>query len=230
MDKNELYRDIARRTNGEIYIGVVGPVRTGKSTFIKRFMDVMVIPSIQDENVRARLTDELPQSAAGRTIMTTQPRFIPNEAATLEIESMRIKIRMADCVGYMVEGAVGHVENNAPRMVRTPWFDYDIPFEDAAEIGTNKVITEHSTIGIMVTTDGSITDIKRPAYVDAEERVITELKNTGRPFIVLVNMQDSQHFSFHFLQVYFRTLSENDMELPYKNLALQVFRQQFFHM
>lgn len=171
MDKNELYRDIARRTNGEIYIGVVGPVRTGKSTFIKRFMDVMVIPSIQDENVKARLTDELPQSAAGRTIMTTQPRFIPNEAATLEIESMRIKIRMADCVGYMVEGAVGHVENNAPRMVRTPWFDYDIPFEDAAEIGTNKVITEHSTIGIMVTTDGSITDIKRPAYVDAEERV-----------------------------------------------------------
>lgn len=161
MDKNELYRDIARRTNGEIYIGVVGPVRTGKSTFIKRFMDVMVIPSIHDENVRARLTDELPQSAAGRTIMTTQPRFIPNEAATLEIESMRIKIRMADCVGYMVEGAVGHVENNAPRMVRTPWFDYDIPFEDAAEIGTNKVITEHSTIGIMVTTDGSITDIKR---------------------------------------------------------------------
>ncbi len=190
MDKNELYRDIARRTNGEIYIGVVGPVRTGKSTFIKRFMDVMVIPSIQDENVRARLTDELPQSAAGRTIMTTQPRFIPNEAATLEIESMRIKIRMADCVGYMVEGAVGHVENNAPRMVRTPWFDYDIPFEDAAEIGTNKVITEHSTIGIMVTTDGSITDIKRPAYVDAEERVITELKNTGRPFIVLVNSTD----------------------------------------
>ena len=169
---------------------MVGPVRTGKSTFIKRFMDVMVIPSINDENVRARLTDELPQSAAGRTIMTTQPRFIPNEAATLEIESMRIKIRMADCVGYMVEGAVGHVENNAPRMVRTPWFDYDIPFEDAAEIGTNKVITEHSTIGIMVTTDGSITDIKRPAYVDAEERVITELKNTGRPFIVLVNSTD----------------------------------------
>ena len=178
MDKNELYRDIARRTNGEIYIGVVGPVRTGKSTFIKRFMDVMVIPSIQDENVRARLTDELPQSAAGRTIMTTQPRFIPNEAATLEIESMRIKIRMADCVGYMVEEDVGHVENNAPRMVRTPWFDYDIPFEAAAEIGTNKVITEHSTIGIMVTADGSITDIMRPAYVVAEERVITERKNT----------------------------------------------------
>ena len=156
-----IYQDMAARTGSSIYIGVVGPVRTGKSTFIKRFMDVMVIPSIQDENVRARLTDELPQSAAGRAIMTTQPRFIPNEAATLEIESMRIKIRMADCVGYMVEGAVGHVENNAPRMVRTPWFDYDIPFEDAAEIGTNKVITEHSTIGIMVTTDGSITDIKR---------------------------------------------------------------------
>ena len=188
MDKNELYRDIAERTGGDIYIGVVGPVRTGKSTFIKRFMDVMVIPNVKDDNQKARFIDELPQSAAGRTIMTTQPRFIPNEAATLDIgQDCSLRIRMADCVGYMVEGAVGHTENNAPRMVRTPWFDYDIPFEDAAEIGTNKVITEHSTIGILVTTDGTITDIERPAYVEAECRVISELKAAGRPFVVLVN-------------------------------------------
>ncbi len=187
MDKNELYRDIAMRTGGDIYIGVVGPVRTGKSTFIKRFTEVMVLPGVQDENARLRLTDELPQSAAGRTVMTTQPRFIPNEAAALDIDGMKVRIRMADCVGYMVDGAVGHMENNTPRMVRTPWFDHDIPFEEAAEIGTNKVMTEHSTIGILVTTDGSITDIDRSAYIDAEERVIAELKKANRPFIVLVN-------------------------------------------
>jgi len=191
MEKQELYKDIAQRTNGDIYIGVVGPVRTGKSTFIKRFMDVMVIPNIKDENQRARLIDELPQSAAGRTIMTTQPRFIPNEAAALNIgQDCSVRVRLADCVGYMVEGAVGHTENNAPRMIRTPWFDYDIPFEDAAEIGTNKVITEHSTIGILITTDGSITDIERSAYIDAEARVIAELKTAGRPFVVLVNSTD----------------------------------------
>lgn len=192
MEKYELYKDIAQRTNGDIYIGVVGPVRTGKSTFIKRFMDVMVIPNMENPNERDRLTDELPQSAAGRTIMTTQPRFIPNEAAKLTIgeDSLSLKVRMVDCVGYMVEGAVGHTENNTPRMVRTPWFDYDIPFEDAAEIGTNKVITEHSTIGIMITTDGSITDIPRESYIAAEERVIGELKRAGRPFIVLVNSTD----------------------------------------
>lgn len=188
MERNELYKDIAQRTNGDIYIGVVGPVRTGKSTFIKRFMDVMVIPHMDDENQRTRLIDELPQSAAGRTIMTTQPRFIPNEAAVLDFgQDCHVRIRMADCVGYMVEGAAGHTENNAPRMIRTPWFDYDIPFEDAAEIGTNKVITEHSTIGILVTTDGSITDIERSSYIDAENRVIAELKSAGRPFVVLVN-------------------------------------------
>ena len=188
MEKYELYKDIAQRTNGDIYIGVVGPVRTGKSTFIKRFMDVMVIPNIKDENQRMRLIDELPQSAAGKTIMTTQPRFIPNEAATLDIgQDCTVRVRLADCVGYMVEGAVGHTENNVPRMIRTPWFDYDIPFEEAAEIGTNKIITEHSTIGILITTDGSITDIDRSAYIQAEGRVIAELKAAGRPFVVLVN-------------------------------------------
>ena len=160
MERIELYRDIAERTNGDIYIGVVGPVRTGKSTFIKRFMDMLVLPGMTDEHKKARLTDELPQSAAGTTIMTTQPKFIPNEAAVLSLEEgAEVRIRMVDCVGYMVRGATGHMENDMPRMVRTPWFDYDIPFEEAAEIGTRKVITEHSTIGVVVTTDGSIGQI-----------------------------------------------------------------------
>lgn len=188
MDRIELYRDIAERTNGDIYIGVVGPVRTGKSTFIKRFMDILVLPGMGDEHEKARLTDELPQSAAGTTIMTTQPKFIPNEAAVLSLEEgAEIRVRMVDCVGYMVKGATGHTENDLPRMVRTPWFDYDIPFEEAAEIGTRKVITEHSTIGVVVTTDGSIGQIPRQDYIEAEERVIAELKEQGKPFIILLN-------------------------------------------
>lgn len=188
MNRTELYRDIAQRTNGEIYIGVVGPVRTGKSTFIKRFMDVLVLPEMQNEYAKERLNDELPQSGAGRTIMTTQPNFVPNEAAVLDMdEHTPVKIRMVDCVGYMIPGATGHQENDSPRMVRTPWYDYDIPFEEAAEIGTKKVITEHSTIGVVVTTDGSITQIERENYVEAEERVIHELKQQGKPFIVLLN-------------------------------------------
>ncbi len=188
MDRMELYRDIAQRTDGDIYMGVVGPVRTGKSTFIKRFMDLMVLPGMKNEFAKTRLTDELPQSGAGRTIMTTQPKFVPNEAAELLLdESMNVRVRMVDCVGYMVPGATGHEENDAPRMVRTPWFDYDIPFEDAAEIGTRKVITDHSTIGLVVTTDGSITQIPRENYVEAEERVVKELKEQGKPFVLIVN-------------------------------------------
>ncbi|MDR0839783.1 MAG: stage IV sporulation protein A [Christensenellaceae bacterium] len=188
MDRIELYRDIAERTDGDIYMGVVGPVRTGKSTFIKRFMDILVLPGIQDEFARARLVDELPQSAAGNTIMTTQPKFIPNEAARIMLgEDADVRIRMVDCVGYMVNGAKGHMENDVPRMVRTPWYDYDIPFEDAAEIGTRKVITDHSTIGVVVTTDGSIAQIDRAAYVPAEQRVITELKEHGKPFVIVLN-------------------------------------------
>lgn len=188
MDRIELYRDIAERTNGDIYIGVVGPVRTGKSTFIKRFMDILVLPGMQDEHEKARLRDELPQSAAGTTIMTTQPKFVPNEAARLSlVEGAEVRIRMVDCVGYMVKGATGHTENDMPRMVRTPWFDYDIPFEDAAEMGTRKVITEHSTIGVVVTTDGSIGHIPRESFVEAEQRVISELREQGKPFVILLN-------------------------------------------
>ena len=169
MEKYDLYRDIAERTDGDIYIGVVGPVRTGKSTLINRIMDLLVLPNIENEFKRERSRDEMPQSGAGRTIMTTQPKFVPNEAVRISLnETANLNIRMVDCVGYMVKGAMGHMEGDGPRMVRSPWFDYDIPFEEAAEIGTRKVITDHSTIGLVVTTDGSITEIPRSNYVEAE--------------------------------------------------------------
>lgn len=184
-----IYRDIEQRTGGDIYIGVVGPVRTGKSTLIKRFMDLMVIPEIQDEYARARIIDELPQSGSGKTVMTTQPKFIPNEAVELSLGESegQVRLRMIDCVGYMVNGAIGSTEEEMPRMVRTPWFDYDIPFEEAAELGTRKVITEHSTIGIVVITDGSITGISRSNYEIAEEKVINEINLTKKPYIILLN-------------------------------------------
>ncbi|MBQ3553044.1 MAG: stage IV sporulation protein A [Clostridia bacterium] len=188
MDRAKLYNDIAKRTQGDIYLGVVGPVRTGKSTFIKRFMDTLVVPGITDENERLRIIDELPQSGSGRTIMTTQPRFVPNEAARISVESaMDFRIRMVDCVGYMVDGALGHEEDDLPRMVRTPWYDHDIPFDEAAELGTKRVITEHSTIGVVITTDGSITGISREAYCPSEERVIAELQAQGKPFAIVLN-------------------------------------------
>ncbi len=188
MERRELYESIAQRTGGDIYIGVVGPVRTGKSTFIKRFMDMLVIPSIENEYERARVIDELPQSAAGKTIMTTQPKFVPSEAANITLgENTNLSVRLVDCVGYMVPGAAGHLENDLPRMVRTPWSEEEMPFDKAAEIGTRKVITDHSTIGIVMTTDGSITQIPREDYVAAEERVIRELREQGKPFIVILN-------------------------------------------
>lgn len=188
MDKNNLYQQIAERTQGDIYIGVVGPVRTGKSTFIKKFMDLLVIPNIKNEYSKERARDELPQSAAGRTIMTTEPKFVPNEAVTIVVdENIELKARMIDCVGYLVKGALGYLEESAPRMVMTPWYDTQIPFGEAAEIGTRKVIHEHSTIGIVITTDGSIAEITRNEYVEAEERVINELKSINKPFIVVLN-------------------------------------------
>ncbi|MGI6160828.1 MAG: stage IV sporulation protein A [Christensenellales bacterium] len=188
MNASNIYSDIAERTQGDIYIGVVGPVRTGKSTFIKQFMDQMVLPNMADTAEKERVVDELPQSASGRSIMTTQPHFVPNEAVGMELEdNVRLNVRMVDCVGYLVNGAVGYAEENAPRMVRTPWFEEEIPFEQAAELGTRKVITDHSTIGVVVTTDGSFSDIPRENYVAAEERVIKELKELGKPFVVMLN-------------------------------------------
>ena len=184
----DIYSSIAERTGGDIYIGVVGPVRTGKSTFIKRFMESLVIPNIKSEFVRERALDELPQSAAGKTIMTTEPKFIPEEAVEISLgNGATFNVRLIDCVGYIVPSAVGYIENEQPRMVMTSWFDEEIPFNMAAEIGTQKVITDHSTIGLVVTTDGSISDIPRNEYEECEERVIRELRSIGKPFIVVLN-------------------------------------------
>ncbi len=188
MKDIEIYKDISKRTNGDIYIGVVGPVRTGKSTFIKNFMQSFVIPNIDNEYKRERALDELPQSASGKTIMTTEPKFVPNESVEISLDNnVRFKTRLVDCVGYLIDGAVGHLEDDMPRMVKTPWSEENIPFPKAAEIGTKKVITDHSTIGIVITTDGSITDIDRNNYVEAEERVIRELKQINKPYIVILN-------------------------------------------
>ena len=190
MEPYHIYKDIQSRCKGEIYIGVVGPVRTGKSTFIKRFIDLMVLPNMEDVYSMERTRDELPQSAAGKTIMTTEPKFIPKEAAAVRLDDgIEAKVRLIDCVGYMVEGAAGHIENDEERLVKTPWFDYEIPFTQAAEIGTKKVITDHSTIGVVVTADGSFGEIPREAYIPAEQKTIAELKKLGKPFVVLLNCE-----------------------------------------
>lgn len=188
MEVFDVYKDIEARTGGAIYLGVVGPVRTGKSTFIKRFMDLMVLPKMEDEPSRERARDELPQSASGKTVMTAEPKFVPKEAAEINLmDDVKVKVRLVDCVGYMVEGATGHIENGEERKVKTPWFEHEIPFTKAASVGTQKVIRDHATIGVVVTTDGSIGELPRTNYLSAEEKTIQELKTIGKPFIVLVN-------------------------------------------
>ncbi len=185
---NDIYNDIATRTDGDIYIGVVGPVRTGKSTFIKQFMENFVIPNIESDYRKERAIDELPQSSGGKTIMTTEPKFIPEEAVEVSLDGgTKFNVRMIDCVGYIIPSAIGYFENEAPRMVVTPWFDAEVPFNMAAEVGTQKVITEHSTIGLVITTDGTITDLPREEYEECEERVIAELHQINKPFVVLMN-------------------------------------------
>jgi len=230
-----LYSDIKERTGGEIYIGVVGPVRTGKSTFIKRFMDLLVLPNIDDTHERERAIDELPQSAAGKTIMTTEPKFVPKEAVEINVGGeIPVKIRLIDCVGYMVEGAAGHLENNIERMVKTPWFEEEITFTKAAELGTYKVIHDHSTIGIVVTCDGSFGEIPAKNYKAAEERTIEELKRLGKPFVILLNTtkpysdavrkqgeEMSKHYQIPVIPVNCEQLKKDDITMILEQVLLE---------
>ncbi|HBC30739.1 MAG TPA: stage IV sporulation protein A, partial [Clostridiales bacterium] len=188
MTNIDIYEDIAKRTKGEIYLGVVGPVRTGKSTFIRKFSENVMLPNIEDVYTKERANDEMPQSGTGKTVMTTEPKFVPSEAVMVTFSNnVKAKLRLIDCVGYMIPGAIGNMEGEIPRLVSTPWNDEPIPFAEAAEIGTKKVINDHSTIGVLVTTDGSITDINRDNYIMAEERVVRELKEIDKPFVIILN-------------------------------------------
>ncbi len=187
MEKIDIIKSITERTGGDLYLGVVGAVRTGKSTFIKKFVENLVVPNIEDEYEKKRCLDELPQSAQGKMIMTTEPKFVPSNAATINVDNFSCKVRLIDCVGYVIDGAKGYEDENGPRMVKTPWYDEEIPFIEAAEIGTEKVIKDHSSIGIIITTDGSFGEISRNSYIEAEERVVNELKEIGKPFIMILN-------------------------------------------
>lgn len=188
MNSYDIYKNITQRTNGDIYVGVVGPVRTGKSTFIAKMLNTLVLPNMKDKNNLEQTIDEMPQSADGKSIMTTQPKFIPNESVEVMMQNdIKMRVRLVDCVGYLIEGVMGHTENNKPRLVKTPWSKQEMPFEQAAELGTYKVISNHSTIGVLITTDGSVTDIPRDNYVDAEERVVADLKHCNKPFVIVIN-------------------------------------------
>ncbi|HDR6128669.1 TPA: stage IV sporulation protein A [Bacillus anthracis] len=222
MEKVDIFKDIAERTGGYIYFGVVGAVRTGKSTFIKKFMELVVIPNIENESDRQRAQDELPQSAAGRTIMTTEPKFVPNQAVSIEVdEGLEVNIRLVDCVGYTVPGAKGYEDENGPRMINTPWYEEPIPFHEAAEIGTRKVIQEHSTIGVVITTDGTIGEIPRRDYIEAEERVVNELKEVGKPFIMIINTVQPYHPDTEQLR---QSLSE-EYDIPVIAMSVESLRE-----
>ncbi len=222
MERVDIFKDIAERTGGDIYLGVVGAVRTGKSTFIKKFMELVVLPGMQSEAEKARTIDELPQSAAGRTIMTTEPKFVPNQAAQVQVdEGLEVNIRMVDCVGYTVPGAKGYEDENGPRMIHTPWYEEPIPFHEAAEIGTRKVIQDHSTIGVVVTTDGSIGEIPRIDYVEAEERVVEELKEVGKPFIMILNTVSPYHPDTEVL----RSKLQNKYDIPVLAISVEGMRE-----
>ncbi|PEY30346.1 stage IV sporulation protein A [Bacillus cereus] len=222
MEKVDIFKDIAERTGGDIYLGVVGAVRTGKSTFIKKFMELVVIPNIENDSDRQRAQDELPQSAAGRTIMTTEPKFVPNQAVSIQVDDgLEVNIRLVDCVGYTVPGAKGYEDENGPRMINTPWYEEPIPFHEAAEIGTRKVIQEHSTIGVVITTDGTIGEIPRRDYIEAEERVINELKEVGKPFIMIINTVQPYHPDTEKLR---QSLSE-EHDIPVLAMSVESLRE-----
>lgn len=234
MDKYEIYDDIKTRTNGDIYIGVVGPVRVGKSTFITQFMQKLVIPNISEKNSKDRTIDELPQSADGKTIMTTQPHFVPNEAVNIKVANAEMSVRMIDCVGYLISGAMGHVEGEKARLVKTPWSEEELPFEEAATLGTDKVINEHSTIGIMITTDGSVTDIARSNYIEAEEKVVAQLKKSNKPFVIVLNSKNPQasetkklsasleeKYNVPVISVNALELKEGDIDKIFENLLME---------
>ena len=235
MENVNIYKEIATRSGGDIYLGVVGPVRTGKSTFITNFVNELVIPNIENAYAKQRTIDELPQSAQGKTIMTTEPKFVPNEAATIDVDDIKMKVRLIDCVGYSVKGANGYEENEKPRFVKTPWSDEDMPFDEAAEIGTKKVITEHSNVAVLITTDGSFTEIDRTGYVNAEERVVLELKENQKPFVIVLNSnkpQDeetkkladslSQKYETKVLPLNVKEMKENDIAKIF-NMLLEEF-------